>query len=60
MTMSYATALAVWRAYGRNRSRKHRRRIDYYPDAEALAAIQARVKATGETWCAAINALVKH
>lgn len=58
MTMSYATALHMLRTAGRNRGRKHRRRIDYYPSADALRAIEA-LTAGGSSLCGAINKLVE-
>lgn len=58
MTMSYATALHVWKHSGQNARRHRRRRIDYYPTPDALRVIEALV-ADGNTFCSAINKLVE-
>lgn len=57
MTRSYSELVRIIRREAQRRRRSRRRRIDYYPSAEALQAIE-RVTARGYPASAVIDALV--
>lgn len=57
MTRSYGELVRIIRREAQRRRRARRRRIDYYPSAEALQAIE-RVTTQGYPASLAIDALV--